>query len=65
MDSWPLDVDAIKNLLTSQNWAEMQWSGDYDEEDEAIEAAQSVRGYHTLEYLLFLDGVPRTVDTAK
>ena len=24
-----------------------------DEEDEAIGAAQSVRGYHTLEYLLF------------
>lgn len=65
MDSWPLDVDGIKNLLNSQNWAEMQWSGDYDEESEAIEAAQSVRGYHTLEYLLFLDGVPRTVDTAK
>lgn len=65
MDSWPLDVDAITNLLQSQNWAEMEWSGDYDEDDEAIEAAQSVRGYHTLEYLLFLDGVPRTVDTAK
>mgnify|MGYP002235879179 CR=1 FL=1 len=36
-----------------------------DEEDEAIGAAQSVRGYHTLEYLLFKDGQPRTVDGAK
>ena len=33
--------------------------------DEAIGAAQSVRGYHTLEYLLFKDGQPRTVDGAK
>ena len=37
----------------------------FDEEDEAIGAAQSVRGYHTLEYLLFKDGQPRTVDGAK
>ena len=62
MDSWPLDADGIYQLLKTQRWAEMQWSGDYDEESEAIEAAQALRGYHTLEYLLFKDGQPRKVE---
>lgn len=61
MDSWPLDAIGIANLLQSQKWAEMEWSGDYDEDNQAIEAAQSLRGFHTLEYLLFKDGLPRTV----
>lgn len=61
MDSWPLDAVGIYNLLKSQNWAEMNWSGEYDEESEAIESAQSVRGFHTLEFLLFKDGNPRTI----
>ena len=65
MDSWPLDQAGIVQVLESQNWNDMQWSGNFNEEDEAIGAAQSVRGYHTLEYLLFKDGQPRTVDTAK
>lgn len=60
MDSWPLDQVGISNLLKSQNWSAIEWSGDYYEENEAIEAAQSLRGYHTLEYLLFKDGKPRT-----
>ncbi|MCR5313727.1 MAG: peptidase M75 [Bacteroidaceae bacterium] len=59
MDSWPLDAVGIANLLKSQNWAAFQWSeGD---EDEAVEAAQSLRGFHTLEYLIFKDGKARTV----
>lgn len=62
MDSWPLDVDAIVNLLNSQNWDEMEWSGDFNEDSETIGAAQNVRGYHTLEYLLFKNGQPRTVN---
>jgi predicted lipoprotein len=62
MDSWPLDADGIYQLLKTQQWADMQWSGDYDEESEAIEAAQALRGYHTLEYLLFKDGQPRKVE---
>ena len=61
MDSWPLDAVGIANLLKSQKWSEMEWTGEYDEDSEAIEAAQSVRGFHTLEYLLFKDGQPRTV----
>ncbi len=62
MDSWPLDVDAIVQVLNSQNWSEMEWSGDYDEDSEEIGAAQSVRGYHTLEFLIFKDGEPRSVN---
>ena len=62
MDSWPLDAEGIYQLLKSQKWAEMQWNGDYDEENKAIEAAQALRGYHTLEYLLFKDGQPRKVN---
>lgn len=61
MDSWPLDAVGIANLLKSQNWKDMEWSGEYDEDNEAIAAAQSLRGYHTLEFLLFKDGNPRKV----
>ena len=65
MDSWPLDQEAIVKLLESQQWNEMDWTGDYDEDDEAIAAAQNVRGFHTLEFLAFRDGQARTLnDTA-
>ena len=66
MDSWPLDQEAIVNLLNSQQWNEMKWTGDYDEDDEAIAAAQNVRGFHTLEFLAFKNGKARTLnDTAE
>ncbi len=61
MDSWPLDQEAIVNTLKSQQWNTMQWTGDYDEDDEAIAAAQNVRGFHTLEFLAFRDGKARTL----
>lgn len=61
MDSWPLDAVGISNLLKSQNWSDMEWSGDFDEDSEAIGAAQSLRGFHTLEFLLYKNGRPRTV----
>ena len=64
MDSWPLDQDAIVNILTSQNWNAMEWTGDYDEDDDAIAAAQNVRGFHTLEFLAFRDGKARTLNDA-
>ena len=65
MDSWPLDQEAIVKLLESQQWNEMEWTGDNDEDDEAIAAAQNVRGFHTLEFLAFRDGKARTLtDTA-
>ena len=61
MDSWPLDQEGIANLLKSGKWDDLEWSGDFDEEDEAIAVAQSLRGFHTLEYLLFKNGIPRTI----
>ena len=61
MDSWPLDVDAIKGVMNSGKIENLiQWKGEYDEEDEDIEAVQNVRGFHTLEFLLFKSGKPRT-----
>ena len=61
MDSWPLDQAGIVQVMKEQKWSSFQWTGEYDEENEAIEAAQSLRGFHTLEYLLFKDGKARTV----
>lgn len=59
MDSWPLDQEAIVSILKSNKFDDLNW-GDGDS-DEAVEAAQSVRGFHTLEFLLFKDGKARTV----
>lgn len=61
MDSWPLDQVGIVNILNSQKFAELEWDGEYDEESEVIEKAQSLRGFHTLEYLVFKDGKARTI----
>ena len=60
MDSWPLDQNAIVNILTSGNFDDLEWVD--GETEEEITAAQSVRGFHTLEYLLFKDGKARTVN---
>ena len=59
MDSWPLDQVAIVNILNSGNFDDLNWE-DGDSEDE-ISSSQEVRGFHTLEFLLFKDGNPRTV----
>lgn len=59
MDSWPLDQDAIVNHLKSGNFSDLEWSDSDD--DNKVEAAQNIRGFHTLEFLLFKDGVPRKV----
>lgn len=59
MDSWPLDVEAIINILESGNFDELEW--DEDDASDDVEAAQNVRGYHTMEFLLFMNGEPRTV----
>ena len=60
MDSWPLDQVAIVNHIKSGSFAELEW-GDGDDDD-TVEAAQNIRGFHTLEYLLFKDGNPRKVN---
>jgi len=62
MDSWPLDQDAIKNVLKSGDFSGLDWEGDFDEENEGIAEAQSIRGFHTLEFLLFKNGQPRRID---
>ena len=66
MDSWPLDQDGIVNILKSGDYGQLEWTGDFmvDENGDPVEsiaAAQSVRGFHTLEFLLFKDGQARTV----
>jgi uncharacterized iron-regulated protein len=60
MDSWPLDQAAIVEILNSGNYDDLTWSDGDD--DDAIEAKQSVRGFHTLEFLLFKNGNPRTLN---
>lgn len=60
MDSWPLDADAIKKVLEEGDFNVLNWDGEFDDENEEIAAAQNLRGYHTLEFLLFKDGQPRT-----
>ena len=60
MDSWPLDPVGIVNLLKSQQWNEMNWKD--GDSDEAIEEAQSRRGFHTLEFLIFKNGKARKVN---
>lgn len=59
MDSWPLDQVSIVNILNSGNYDDLNWEDGDD--DDAIEAKQGVRGFHTLEFLLFKNGNPRTV----
>lgn len=58
MDSWPLDQVAIENILKSGNYSSLEYGE--DAKDDAVEAAQNVRGFHTLEFLLFKDGKART-----
>lgn len=59
MDSWPLDQVRIVGILDSGNFSDLEWgTGD---DDDAVEEAQSARGFHTLEFLLFKDGKPRTI----
>ena len=59
MDSWPLDQKQIVEILKSQDFTNLNWHE--GESDDKIESAQSLRGYHTLEYLIFKDGKARTV----
>ena len=59
MDSWPLDQAQIAQILKSQDFSGLNWQD--GDSDEKIEGAQSLRGFHTLEYLIFKDGKARTV----
>ena len=59
MDSWPLDQNGIMQIMKSKKWSELEWAPGDD--DAKVESAQNVRGFHTLEFLIFKDGNPRTV----
>ncbi len=59
MDSWPLDQAGIVEILNSQNWNQLEWTGEFDEDSEDIANAQGLRGFHTLEFLIFKDGKAR------
>lgn len=78
MDTWPLDIDGIENILKSEDWNKLNWNGDFVEEEEgdngnsqlspeekkraeSISSAQSLRGYHTIEFLIFKNGKPRKI----
>lgn len=61
MDSWPLDQTGIVNVLKSQDFTNLNWSGVFDEDNDLIANAQSLRGFHTLEYFIFKNGKARTV----
>ena len=59
MDSWPLDQSQIVQILKSQDFSNLNWKE--GESNDKIESAQSLRGFHTLEFLIFKDGKARTV----
>lgn len=59
MDSWPLDQKQIVSILRSQDFTNLNWNK--GQSDDKIEDSQSLRGFHTLEYLIFKDGQARTV----
>jgi len=58
LDSWPLDKDGLDQLLATGDFSSV--GSDDPDDDDAAEEAQSLRGFHTLEYLLFEDGQSRT-----
>ncbi len=61
MDSWPLDQSSIVNILNNGDLdKDLNWE-DGDSDDD-VEAKQGVRGFHTLEFLTFRNGVARTLN---
>ena len=49
------------NVLKSQKWADLEWTGEFNEDDASIGASQALRGFHTLEFLIFKNGKARTI----
>lgn len=60
MDSWPLDQTAISNHIGNADFSDLE---NVDEDGLVTEASQSIRGFHTLEFLIFEAGQPRKVST--
>lgn len=66
IDSWPLDVSQLANLLNSPKMTENLdfTKGDADSESAALNNAhnnfsQNLLGFHGIEFILFRDGAPR------
>ena len=59
MDYWPLDQGGIESNIKTGTFDNLNWSDGDD--DDVIEAAQNLRGFHTLEYLIFKNGKARTI----
>ncbi|WP_455638902.1 imelysin family protein [Parabacteroides sp.] len=54
MDSWPLDKNGIDQIIKTGNWSAIE--GEVDEDENAENPAQNLRGFHTIEYLMFKNG---------
>lgn len=61
LDSWPLDKNGIEEIIASGDWGAID--GEVNEDEDAADAPQNLRGFHTAEKLLFNDGDPREVKT--
>ena len=66
IDSWPLDLNQLNNLLTSPKMlSPLDFEdGDLDAEDAAISntsatLGNNLYGFHGIEFILFRDGAPR------
>ncbi|WP_297903519.1 imelysin family protein [uncultured Parabacteroides sp.] len=62
LDSWPLDKDGIEQIIANGDFSAV--TGDVDDSDDApANAPQNLRGFHTAEKMLFLDGKERDAAT--
>ena len=59
MDTWPLDLAGIIKVFNNASWADLEYADNAS--DEEVESAQGLRGFHTLEYLIYKDGKARTI----
>lgn len=60
MDSWPLDQVAISNHIGNADFSDLETA---DSDGLITEAAQSIRGFHTLEFLIFDSGKARKISS--
>lgn len=60
LDSWPLDKNGIEEIIATGDFNAVTGAVN---EDESADAPQNLRGFHTAEKLLFMDGVSRKADT--
>ena len=62
LDSWPLDKDGIEQIIANGDFSAVTGSVD-DSDDAPANAPQNLRGFHTAEKMLFLDGKERDAAT--